>query len=141
MSTDNPLLTAALQYAKRGWHVFPCTWIVNGECSCSGRAENCTPGKHPLIADGLYGATTDPLLIEAWWKKWPLANVAIRTGAESGVVGIDIDDLAIAKPALQKLCPRYDFKSVPVQKTGKGWHLVFRHPGGQIKTVTKFLPG
>jgi hypothetical protein len=94
-----------------------------------------------LIADGLYGATTDPLLIEAWWKKWPLANVAIRTGAESGVVGIDIDDLAIAKPALQKLCPRYDFKSVPVQKTGKGWHLVFRHPGGQIKTVTKFLPG
>lgn len=59
-------------------------------CSCS-VAECNSPGKHPRLVNGLRGATTEPSEIDAWWRRWPDANVAIRTGAESGLVVIDID--------------------------------------------------
>src|SRR5262249_15110124 len=34
-----------------------------------------------------------------------------------------------------------DLRSMPTQKTGKGWHIVFGHPGGHVKSGSKFLPG
>ena len=143
MNEENPLVTAALQYAGRGWHVFPCTWIIDGECSCQGRVASCSPGKHPLTPNGFYGATTDPLLIQTYWETWPLANVAIRTGAESNLVIVDIDDRRAWNELKKILPPNYDWKSVPRQKTGKpdGWHLGFSYPGTHVKTGTKFLPG
>src|SRR5262249_40438266 len=69
--------------------------------------------------------------------------IAIRTGAESGIVVLDIDDRA-AWAEVKKLFPnQYDWASVPRQKTGKpdGWHLFFRHPGTPVKSGVKFLPG
>ena len=54
---------------------------------------------------------------------------------------MDIDDLDLAKPELTKLLPDYDFKSVPMQQTARGWHLVFGYPGVHVKNGTKFLPG
>ena len=138
----NALVDAALSYARRGWFVFPCAWIEGGACSCHD-PECDSPGKHPLTPQGLLDATTDPAEVRAFWKKFPKANIAIRTGAESGLAVVDIDDLAIAKPELEKLCPDYNFKLVPLQKTGKpgGWHLAFAYPGVHVKTGTKFLPG
>jgi len=134
------LFEAALSYASRGLHVFPCVWIENGSCSC--RDPECdSPGKHPLTPQGLLDATNDPAQVRDFWTKFPKANVAIRTGAESGIAVVDIDNIALAKPELGRLLPGYDFKSVPMQKTGRGWHLVFSHPGVHVKNGTKFLPG
>ena len=134
------MLESAMSYAERGLCVFPCAWIEDGACSC--RDPECeSPGKHPLTPHGLLDATNDVDQVRDFWTKFPKANVAIRTGAESNIAVIDVDDVDVAKPELDKLIPGYDFKSVPSQKTGNGWHFVFTHPGVPVKNGTKFLPG
>ncbi len=69
------LLKAALGYAGRGVPVFPCG-----------------PGaKRPLTRNGHWDATTDPRIVERWWRRWPSANVGVPTGKKSGVVVLDVD--------------------------------------------------
>lgn len=64
---QSSLLEWALFYAGLGWPVFPC----------------CGKAKFPLNDDGLYGATTSPAQIQAWWKLWPNANIGCPCGPES----------------------------------------------------------
>ena len=72
------MLEAALAYAQWGWPVFPCR-----------------PGhKVPLIARerggrGLHDATTEADQITAWWKRSPLANIAVATGHRFDVIDVD----------------------------------------------------
>jgi RecA-family ATPase len=140
-NAQNPLLDAALEYAARGWPVFPCCWIENGRGQCG--SPDCSPGKNPLTPAGLYDASIDPLLIRAWWKKYPNANIAIRTGAVSHIVAVDADDKS-AFSVLKEMFPGgYNFETIPRQKTGKefGWHLLFSHPGVPVKNAVGFRPG
>jgi replicative DNA helicase len=83
------MVTEALEYAKRGWYVFPCRekpgtpFIRNGE--------TVTPAeKTPYVSKGLNDATTDEELIKAWWKRWPDAMIGINAG-KSGLFVLDID--------------------------------------------------
>src|SRR5262249_37138449 len=80
----------AVAYARRGWHVFPLHSIQNGGCTCG---QDCgkNAGKHPRVKGGFKAATVDVRQIEEWWRKWPDANVAIATGAVSGIMVIDVD--------------------------------------------------
>jgi hypothetical protein len=82
-SQENHLLQAALDYADRGWRVFPLHWIVDGACSC-GKDCGTNAGKHPRTHHGLKDATTNEDTIRAWWSRWPSANVGIATGPVSG---------------------------------------------------------
>ncbi len=63
---------AALAYAAAGLAVFPLK----------------PRSKVPATLDGLKAATTDAERIAAWWERWPDANVAIRTGHESGIADV-----------------------------------------------------
>ena len=93
---------AALDYALKGWPVFPLHSIgPDGICTC-GQPDCGSPGKHPRTSKGFHDATTDPEQIRAWWKTWPAANVGIRTGAESGVFALDVDSrrLFVSKAAV-----------------------------------------
>lgn len=85
MSPDSGrLLEAALTYAATGLSVLPLHVPADGVCSCGGN--NCSsPGKHPRTRHGLEDATADPAVVADWWRRWPSANVGIRTGAASGV--------------------------------------------------------
>ena len=75
----------ALEYAARGWAVFPLFGITSGRCQC--RRRDCTrPGKHPRVPQGLHDASTDPKSVAAWWQRWPSANIGVATGARSGIV-------------------------------------------------------
>jgi hypothetical protein len=67
-------LNAAINAAKRGWHVFP---IIPGQ-------------KKPIIPDNLAAATTDEAQIREWWTKWPNANIGVACG-KSGLVVLDVD--------------------------------------------------
>jgi Bifunctional DNA primase/polymerase, N-terminal len=67
-------LARALEYARRGWPVFPCR---------PGRKEPDTP-------HGFKDATTDPERITIWWTAVPSRNVAIATGAPGPDV-LDVD--------------------------------------------------
>lgn len=74
-SNSESLLSAALHYAARGWHVFPCR----------------PREKIPLTHHGCRDASADPKTIEAWWKRWPSANIGLQCGPESGIYVIDVD--------------------------------------------------
>lgn len=79
-----------LDYARRGWPVFPVhSW--NGKfCTCGNpRCEN--PAKHPRTRRGCLDSTTDEKQIHTWWTQMPSSNVAIQTGKASQLVVLDID--------------------------------------------------
>jgi hypothetical protein len=72
----------ALAYAYCGWHVFSLHSIRDGRCTCG---QDCgkNAGKHPRVKGGFKAATIDARQIEAWWRKWPDANIGIATSPGS----------------------------------------------------------
>jgi hypothetical protein len=80
------LLVAALSYAAAGWPVFPTR---PDDPSCPGGREcQC---KAPFRGTrGCLDASAGPVVIRAWWRRWPTANVSIATGAPGPDV-LDVD--------------------------------------------------
>jgi Bifunctional DNA primase/polymerase, N-terminal len=77
-TTANTSLATALRYLDRfGWWMFPCQW--------QGQRR-----KQPLVEHGFHAASIDPVQIEAWWTRWPLALIGVATGA-SGLAVLDVD--------------------------------------------------
>ncbi len=66
------LLAAALAYAAASLPVFPCN-----------------RNKEPLTEHGFLDATTDPDIIQTWWKRLPGALIGIAIPA--GYVVVDVD--------------------------------------------------
>lgn len=127
------LLGAALAYAGRGWYVFPLHTAIGGRCSC-GDPTCGSVGKHPRTKNGLRDATTDEPTIRRWWAKWPDANIGIATGAESGVVVLDVDANNGGEQSLLELKARHGPLPETVQAiTGGGRHVYSRHPGGEVR--------
>ena len=80
----SPQHAAALEYASRGWFVFPVE---------PPRIGDDESGKRPigrLVPNGKDDATTDPNIINAWWSQCPNANVAIAT-EPSRLIVLDVD--------------------------------------------------
>jgi hypothetical protein len=103
------LLEAALAYAALGWPVLPVT----------------PKGKLPLTEHGLHDATIDRSKIEAWWSRWPGANVGIAL-APAGLVAVDIDPRNGG--TIDALPGPVD--TLTARTGGGGWHLLFRAPEG-----------
>ena len=129
-------LDAALDYARRGWPVFPCHAPIAGGCSCGLRG-CASPGKHPRVVRGLHEATTDVVTIAGWWQRWPRANVAIRTGVVSGLVVIDVDPPHGGGDSLATLTARHGPLpwTMAVRTGSGGTHLYLAHPGGQVRNT------
>ncbi len=92
MTTTTTLRDAALDYARRGWPVFPIRWrdAETGMCSC--RSVECkNVAKHPLTPHGFKDATTNVNVIERWWDRWPEANVGVPTGQAIRAWVLDVD--------------------------------------------------
>lgn len=83
-------LDFALEYAAKGFHVFPCHHVMkDGGCSC--KTKDCSRiGKHPATRNGVLEATTDLDQIQRWWGAKPYANIGIATG-HNGLIVVDID--------------------------------------------------
>lgn len=123
---------AALEYAARGWHVFPIQRNEKEPLSISG-----------VITNGHNGATTDPDLITRMWRDNALANVGINTGA-SGLVVIDIDMNpwkgkvgATTWAELIHLHKNPDTYTVTTWSGGR--HLFFSDPDGEVRNSTSKL--
>jgi hypothetical protein len=126
-------LDAALRYAQRGWAVFPCHEPAMGGCSC--HREDCpSPAKHPRTPHGLRDASTDPEVVSRWWRRWPDANIGVRTGGESGLIVLDVDPDHGGLRSLVELERRHGRlpPSLTV-RTGTGRHYWFRHPGWPLR--------
>lgn len=118
--SDNPMLIAALDYARRGKPVFPCR-----------------PDKRPYTASGFLDATTEPEQVEAWWRQWPDALIGMPTGAVSGVIVIDLDvreeyDGGEAWSRLEAENGQLPDTVESLTPSG-GRHLWYSHPGFPVK--------
>ena len=114
---------AAIAYAQKGWRVFPLHSIradlLDLVCTC-GRRDCSSAGKHPRLRHGVLEASSDPAVVEAWWRQWPDANVGLATGVGSGVYVVDLDGPdAIA--AWRELALPAGWRSI----TGGGEHHVY----------------
>lgn len=82
MNVHQPLSdagVAALAVARDGWPVFACDHRLPPRC------------KAPLTMRGFKDATTDPVRIEAWWRQYPEALIAVPTGEAIGAWVLDPD--------------------------------------------------
>lgn len=104
-----PVAEAAARFAAAGVPVFPC---VPGE-------------KRPLVARGFHDASADLRQVEAWWSRWPSANIGIPTGAASGVevVDVDVHPTGTGFPA---------FREAHREGHAAGWAALVRTPSGGL---------
>ena len=110
-------LDAALEYAARGWAVFP---LAEGQ-------------KVPAVKGGFKVATTDPEQIKAAWGHRPNFNIGIATGEVSGgLVVIDVDvDPDKGEDGMERLrtweITNGDLPETVCAETGRGgMHLLFK---------------
>ncbi|MEQ9811460.1 MAG: phage/plasmid primase, P4 family [Azospirillaceae bacterium] len=112
---------AALAYAAQGMPVFPCR-----------------PDKRPRVKEGFKAATTDPAMINTWWKDWPDAMIGIPTGEPSGLIALDVDvdpekglDGQASLAALED-----EHGPLPATRTQRtprgGTHHIFAWPGHEV---------
>jgi hypothetical protein len=143
--SHNALLAGALEQARAGRPVFPCWWPAGDQCACGNPA--CpSPAKHPLagaVPHGFRDASADLGTIERWWRRWPLANVAMPTGRMSGLLVLDVDAHRGGDATLAALERQHGaLPPAPRVHTPQGGvHLYFRMPARSIPSRTDVAPG
>jgi hypothetical protein len=106
--TTEPLpetLPYALDYAARGWPVFPIRPRT----------------KKPRTAHGSSDATTNTDLISKWWTQWPHDGIGGIIPLGWCVIDIDPRNRATLTPE--------DLPATLTTRTGGGWHCYFLRPG------------
>ena len=109
------LVTEALQYAERGFSIIPVG-----------------KDKRPLIKWSIFQtriATSNE--IQQWFVSFPEANIAVVTGAISGIVVVDIE----AGGDTTWLIP-----TVMARTQGGGIHAYYKHPGRKVIAVARIRP-
>lgn len=109
------MLDHALEYAGRGWPVFPLR----------------PPENTPYLSGGFKIATTDPEQIRQWWTRWPRANIGAACGIVFDVLDVDHQDYAEGVADL----PDCETAGGPVARSGGGgWHL-YVQPTGRGRSI------
>ena len=111
MQTKKTNLEYALEYVRQGLNPVPAR------------------GKQPLIRWKPYQKIrVTEADVNRWWGERPDADIAIITGAISGIVVLDADSEKAAKYIRKRGMP-----PTPQVRTGKGTHFYFKHPGGHVR--------
>jgi Bifunctional DNA primase/polymerase, N-terminal len=115
---------AAAVYAALGFAVVPMHAARPGEgCTCPDRA--CAdPGKHPRLRGWRRLASTDPVVVGEWWRRWPDANLALATGRRFDVLDLDGDQGVEALRAAMSIEP-WEHPGPAARTGGGGWHLLY----------------
>lgn len=117
----------ALKYHALGWYPIPCCWpTAQGACGCGASPPHTGKdiGKAPLLGANYQNLTPTRADVEAWWRRWPHANIAILL-APSGLIVVDPDSPeAVAEVEALGVPPTASCA------TGKGAHYYFRRPEG-----------
>jgi Bifunctional DNA primase/polymerase, N-terminal len=129
---------AAAMYAALGFAVVPMHAAQSGgTCSCLDRA--CSdPGKHPRLRGWRRLATTDPAVVEEWWRRWPQANLGLGTGRRFDVLDLDGEQGVEALRAVLSIAP-WEHPGPVARTGGGGWHLLYAPTG--LGNRVGLLPG
>ena len=142
---------AALGCARRGLPVLPLHHpVVAGlppVVACSCQEPGChRAGAHPMTLRGVADATTDPLRITWWWRRFPQANLGLATGVGFDVLVVHGSEGDAARWSLLAEALR---AGGPLARTGgDGWHFYFaptgapsQRPWGLPRTEWRALGG
>lgn len=131
MSKYPSMCDAAIEYAKKGFAVFPLKYR----------------DKVPLTRNGCKDATTDAAQIKAWWQKYPNANIGLATGSVSQnvfVIDLDIDeDRGIdGYHSLEDWQREHgDFPETWTAITGRGGYHLYYRGNGKVKNRAGIIDG
>jgi hypothetical protein len=128
---------AARAYVARGWAVVPMHVALAGRCSC-GRRSCAAPGKHPRVRWQQFESNPPSgARVDAWWRRWPDANVGVLTGPVSGLAVLDIDPRNGGDASIDLLEAHYGPHASTVESAtgGGGRHLWFRANGPAASAV------
>ncbi|HLL66823.1 MAG TPA: bifunctional DNA primase/polymerase [Micromonosporaceae bacterium] len=133
-------LRAALDYADAGLSVFLLGRSKRPVANCR-LCPKHPPAHDPetcecLTCHGFYAATTDPDRVRAMFEAVPDGLLAIRTGAVSDRLVLDIDPRNGGRVDLELMVP-----TATVATGGGGWHLHYRHPGIAVPAKLPGHPG
>lgn len=114
---------AALEWARRGYPVFPCRNLPGSDGH-----------KAPLTCNGFHNATTDEATIKGWWQGHPDALIGVPTGSATGLAVLDLDkknnkDGYAAVPDWETLTPA-------IVRTGSGGAHLYFAADGQVRCAT-----
>ncbi|PIZ31208.1 MAG: hypothetical protein COY40_02645 [Alphaproteobacteria bacterium CG_4_10_14_0_8_um_filter_53_9] len=141
-SFDEAVKQAATFYFHNGFKCFPVHGIrEDGGCTCG--SVNCNnPGKHPATRNGLRDAVGTWVEYQALLAGRKGLNIAIATGPDSGMWVLDVDGPegeASLQALIAKHGPICDGSLLAGQSTGKGHHVIFKHPGRKVFSRVKKL--
>jgi hypothetical protein len=128
---------AAEMYAACGLPVLPVFEPAPGRgCTCRAGAGCHRAGKHPRLkarrpgVGGVHEATSDLATVRGWWRRWPAANVAIRTGPGSfDVADVDGPQGVEALRAILSQAGGVRGSGPLARSGGRGWHVLFAPTG------------
>ena len=137
MSARDETLRAAQGYIGCGWAPFILSASKTPVANCERcRTEHAIPAQMEacdcLTCHGFYSATFDLDRVAEMIRLHPRGLLAIRAGAPSGTVVVDVD-APHGLPVMRQLIADGQLPRTVVQRTGNGgYHLLYRHPGVRI---------
>jgi hypothetical protein len=118
-------LATALDYAARGWAVFPCR----------------PSSKEPATRRGFKDATTNPATVRRWWLALNDYNIGIATGVVSRLFVLDVDG-GTGATALQQLETEHgELPPTLASASSAGCHLWFKNNDPVPSTVSRIGAG
>jgi DnaB-like helicase C terminal domain/Bifunctional DNA primase/polymerase, N-terminal len=131
----------ALEYAARGWAVFPVHSIRQGRCSCGHDPCPKKAGKHPRTVHGFKESTASMSAVLAWWTQWRDANIGIPTGTH--FTALDVDPRYGGDEALRRLESEHGRLPATwrVLTGGGGFHVLFQPVPGLRDSTAVLGPG
>ena len=121
-------LAAALGYLERGWSLVPVA----------------PRAKRPIVRwEPVQHAAPGEAQVARWFERWPDANIAVVTGAISGLVVVDIDPKHGGDRSLERLEARHGKLANTVESAtgGGGRHIYFAYPGREVRNRAGMAPG
>ena len=117
-------LTAALEYAARGYEVLPVR-----------------ESKAPYTTHGVKDATLNPEAITKWWNIWPHALIGIRCSKSFGyVLDVDVSGSKVGDETLKELEKTHGKLPLTLSATtaSGGRHFVFTSNNPNLKGIPGF---
>lgn len=138
------MLDAALHLASLGFSVvplkprskFPHGDLLPRACYWPRRNDEDVEAGHGTWLDAQYHRAEEAT-IRAWFATCPAINIGIATGAISGIVVLDADDIDTSETVVAE----HGGCTTRIAYTASGCHRYLAHPGHRVKNRVKFLPG
>jgi len=134
------LADRAISYSQDlGFAVFP-THGTNPDGTCTCGLKDCpNTGKHPATQNGLKDATKDENRIANLFASSRPYNLAVCTGAISNIFVLDVDGMEGEASLAALIQQNTPLPKTLTSLTGRGRHIIFRHPGIKIKSSASKL--